>query len=130
MENAGAADLLVINGAEPWPAHCVARLPDLPVVASLMAYLPAIPAAQASEIRPRSRVVTAPSERQAQGFLQYLGIDDPRTKPVIVGSPQADALPERRGDGDFVLVLTSVTHADKTGNGSHPSGLLARVAEN
>ncbi|MGH3587664.1 MAG: hypothetical protein ACRDQ0_15210, partial [Pseudonocardia sp.] len=58
VDAAPDADLLVVTGAGDWPADCVARLPDLPVVASSLAYLTPEETPRAPEVRPRVRAAT------------------------------------------------------------------------
>jgi hypothetical protein len=115
------ADLLVVTGAGDWPADCLARLPDLPVVASSLAYLPAQEAPRAGEVRARVRAATASSLAEAAAFRANLGLPgDVR----IVGSAQTDDLPARAPEPGTVLILTSVTRADATGAAAPGARLL------
>ena len=116
-----AADLLVVTGAGDWPADCLAQLPDLPVVASSLAYLPAEEAPRAGEVRARVRAATAASTAEAAAFRAHLGLPgDVR----IVGSAQTDDLPARAPEPGTVLILTSVTRADATGAAAPGAQLL------
>ncbi|ASO23153.1 hypothetical protein FHR81_003814 [Actinoalloteichus hoggarensis] len=128
--NAPPADLLVLNGAEDWPADCARRLRRLPVAAASLAYLPAEEATRAGEFRGRVRWASAGSPAEARAFREYLGYR-PRVWPV--GSPQTDDLPARRPEPNTVLILTSVTHPDETGGAAPGAELLlasaARLAE-
>jgi hypothetical protein len=115
------ADLLVVTGAGDWPADCLLQLPDLPVVASSLAYLPAEEAPRAGEVRARVRTATASSSAEAAAFRAHLGLPgDVR----IVGSAQTDGLPARAPEPGTVLILTSVTRADATGAAAPGAQLL------
>ncbi|CAM3651094.1 hypothetical protein KIPE111705_18860 [Kibdelosporangium persicum] len=125
--DAPAADLLVVTGAEPWPADCAAHFRKLPLAASSLAYLNPIEAARAKEVRRRLRLITASSPAEARSFGKYLGT----RRPIeVVGSPQIDDLPKRAPEQDLVLVLTSVTHPDSTGNAAPGTELLLAAAGN
>ncbi|MGP4020658.1 hypothetical protein [Saccharopolyspora sp. 5N708] len=123
---AGHADLLVINGAEDWPADCAARFRRLPLVASSLAYLDPVEAARAKQVRPRLRAITSSSPAESRAFGEYLGT---HRKIQVVGSPQTDALPQRAPEPGLVLVLTSVTHDDDTGDAAPGTELLLAAAE-
>ncbi|APU18009.1 MULTISPECIES: hypothetical protein [Actinoalloteichus] len=125
LENAPDADLLVVNGAEDWPADCARRLRRLPLAAASLAYLPAEETARARELRGRVRWASAGSPAEARAFREYLGY---RGWVWPVGSPQTDDLPVRRPEPDTVLILTSVTHADETGGAAPGAELLAGSA--
>jgi hypothetical protein len=115
------ADLLVVTGAGDWPADCLAQLPDLPVVASSLAYLPSQEAQRAGEVRARASVATASSSAEAASFRAHLALaGDVR----VVGSAQTDDLPRREPEPGTVLVLTSVTRADATGAAAPGAQLL------
>ncbi len=116
-----AADLLVVAGAGDWPVDCLAQLPDLPVVASSLAYLLPEEAPRAADVRSRMRGATASSSAEAVSFRAHLGFaGDVR----VVGSAQTDALPGRSPEPGTVLVLTSVTRADATGAAAPGAQLL------
>jgi hypothetical protein len=115
------ADLLVVTGAGDWPADCLAQLPNLPVVASSLAYLPSQEAPRAGEVRARAGAATASSSAEAASFRANLGLTgDVR----VVGSAQTDDLPRRSPEPGTVLVLTSVTRADATGAAAPGAQLL------
>ncbi|RKT88240.1 hypothetical protein SAMN05421805_101322 [Saccharopolyspora antimicrobica] len=120
------ADLLVVTGAEEWPAECAARFRRLPLAASSLAYLNPREAARARWLRPRLRAITASSPAEARAFAGYLGT---RRKIQVVGAPQADSLPVRAPEPGLVLVLTSVTHPDDTGAAAPGTELLLAAAE-
>jgi hypothetical protein len=115
------ADLLVVTGAGDWPADCLAQLPDLPVVASSLAYLQPQEAPRAAEVRARARAATASSSAEAASFRAHLGLPG---EVQIVGSAQTDDLPRRAPEPGTVLVLTSVTRADATGAAAPGAQLL------
>jgi hypothetical protein len=115
------ADLLVVTGAGDWPADCLARLPDLPVVASSLAYLLPEEAPRAAEVRPRIRAATASSTDEAASFQAHLGLPG---EVQVVGSPSTDDLPRRAPEPGTVLILTSVTRADETGAAAPGAQLL------
>ncbi|WP_205856675.1 hypothetical protein [Phytoactinopolyspora endophytica] len=126
LDDAPPANLLVVTGAEDWPADCAAQLDRLPVAASSLAYLNADEAPRARELRNRLRVVTSSSPAESRAFSTYLGS---HRRARIVGSPQTDALPEHRPEPDTVLVLTSVTYPDETGGAAPGTELLLESAE-
>lgn len=115
------ADLLVVTGAGDWPADCLGQLPDLPVVASSLAYLTPEEAPRAVEVRARVRAATASSTAEAESFRAHLGL---ATDVRVVGSAQTDDLPLRSPDRGAVLVLTSVTREDATGAAAPGAQLL------
>jgi hypothetical protein len=115
------ADLLVVNGAEAWPADCAAALPGLPLAASSLAYLRPSEAPRAHELRDRLLAVTAASPAEAEVFRRYLGLD---RRVRMVGSPQTDELPAYAPVADRVLALTSVTRPDPTGGAAPGTQLL------
>ncbi|MES4906537.1 MULTISPECIES: hypothetical protein [unclassified Streptomyces] len=124
--DAPEADLLVVTGAGDWPADCAARLRRLPAAASALAYQKPVEAPRARELRPRLRLLTASSPAEARAFARYLGV----RRPIrVVGSPQTDGLPPRRPEPGLVLVLTSVTHPDATGDAAPGTELLLASAE-
>ncbi|MFD5315414.1 hypothetical protein [Streptomyces sp. NPDC127098] len=124
--DAPRADLLVVTGAGDWPAECAARFRHLPLAASALAYQRPVEAPRARELRPRLRLVTASSAAEGRAFASYLGT----RRPVrVVGSPQTDDLPARRPEAGLVLVLTSVTHPDATGEAAPGTELLLASAE-
>ncbi|WP_350279500.1 hypothetical protein [Kribbella sp. HUAS MG21] len=119
------ADLLVVNGASDWPADVAAALHRLPLVASSLAYLKPLEAPRAKEFRSRLELVTAASPAESEVFGAYLGW----TRRVrMVGSAQTDNLPTYAPQQDRVLVLTSVTHPDQTGNAAPGTQLLLDAA--
>ncbi|GAA0926731.1 hypothetical protein GCM10009559_12030 [Pseudonocardia zijingensis] len=115
------ADLLVVTGAGDWPADCLAQLPDLPVVASSLAYLAPQEAPRAAEVRARVGAATASSQAEATSFRAHLGLDG---DIAVVGSAQTDDLPARSPEPGTVLVLTSVTRADATSAAAPGAQLL------
>ncbi|MEO3870039.1 hypothetical protein ABGB18_14550 [Nonomuraea sp. B12E4] len=121
-----AADLLVVTGAGDWPADCAARLRDLPLVASSLAYQLPQEAPRAREFRDRLRAITASSPAEAKVFDDYLGT---RRRIEVVGTPQTDDLPRYRPEAGTVLVLTSVTKDDETGGSAPGTQLLLDSAE-
>ncbi|MCI2422451.1 hypothetical protein MOQ72_33985 [Saccharopolyspora sp. K220] len=125
-DSAPPADLLVLNGAEDWPADCAARFRRLPLAASSLAYLDPEEAARAKQVRPRLRTITSSSPAESRAFGSYLGT---HREIQVVGSPQTDALPQRAPEPGLVLVLTSVTHADETGDAAPGTELLLAAAE-
>jgi hypothetical protein len=120
------ADLLVVTGAGDWPADCAARLRDLPLVASSLAYQLPVEAPRAAEFRGRLRAVTASSPAEAKVYDDYLGVHRPIT---VVGTPQTDDLPRHAPEPDTVLVLTSVTKSSETGGSAPGAELLLEAAE-
>ncbi len=120
------ADLLVVTGAGDWPADCAARFRRLPLVASALAYQQPAEAPRARELRRRIRMFTSSSAAEGRAFARYFGT----RRPVrVVGSPQTDDLPRRRPESGLVLVLTSVTHPDQTGDAAPGTELLLDAAE-
>jgi hypothetical protein len=120
------ADLLVVTGAGDWPADCAAHFRRLPVTASALAHHQPVEAPRAHELRRRVRLFTASSAAEGRAFAQYFGT----RRPVrVVGSPQTDGLPPRRPEAGLVLVLTSVTHPDATGEAAPGTELLLASAE-
>jgi hypothetical protein len=125
-DDAPPADLLVVTGAGDWPADCAARFRRLPLAASALAYQQPAEAPHADELRPRVRMFTASSPAEGRAFARYFGTRRPiRT----VGSPQTDNLPPRNPEPGLVLVLTSVTHPDATGDAAPGTELLLAGAE-
>ncbi|WP_461031349.1 hypothetical protein [Streptomyces mayteni] len=124
--DAPRADLLVVTGAGDWPADCAARFRHLPLAASALAYQRPVEAPRARELRTRIRLLTASSAAEGRAFGQYLGT---HKRVRVVGSPQTDALPVRRPEPGLVLVLTSVTHPDATGEAAPGTELLLASAE-
>lgn len=125
LDDVPPADLLVVNGAEAWPADCAAALKRLPLVASSLAYLKPVEAPGAKEFRSRLELVTAASPAESEVFAAYLGW--PR-RVRMVGSAQTDNLPEYTPQADRVLVLTSVTRPDPTGGAAPGTQLLLDAA--
>ncbi len=119
------ADLLVVTGAGDWPADCLARLPDLPVVASSLAYLQPEEAPRAAQVRPRIAAATASSTDEAASFRAHLGL---AAEVRVVGSPSTDDLPRHTPEPGTVLILTSVTRADATGAAAPGAELLLDCA--
>ncbi|MGC5629356.1 hypothetical protein ACPYO6_14065 [Georgenia sp. Z1344] len=119
-------DLLVVNGAEEWPAEVVEAFEDLPVVASSTAYLEAEEAPFADDIRPRLTAVTASSPAEQETFAVYLGVDEEDIE--VVGVPELDETPEWEPEPDTVLILTSVTYPDETGGAAPSAELLLDTA--
>ncbi|ONI70283.1 hypothetical protein ALI144C_47275 [Actinosynnema sp. ALI-1.44] len=126
LADAPQADLLVVNGAETWPADCAKHFRRLPVIASSLAYLQPVEAARAREFRHRLRILTASSPAEARSFGKYFGT---KRTVKVVGSPQTDNLPKRAPEKDLVLVITSVTHPDGTGSSAPGTELLLAAAE-
>ncbi|MGW3771052.1 hypothetical protein [Actinomadura verrucosospora] len=124
---APAADLLVVAGADDWPVEVAGRFPKLPLTASELAYLGPRQAVGAQKLRPRLRKITAASPAAADAFAGYLGTA--RGTVTVVGSPQTDDLPERVPEPGLVLVLTSVTRPDSTGEAAPGTALLLAAAE-
>ncbi|MEV0798139.1 hypothetical protein AB0I34_10650 [Kribbella sp. NPDC050281] len=122
LDDIPRADLLVVNGASDWPADCAAALKRMPLVASSLAYLNPVEAPRAKEFRSRLELVTAASPAESEVFAAYLGWKRQRVR--MVGSPQTDDLPDYTPQADRVLVLTSVTHPDQTGNAAPGTQLL------
>ncbi|HZX08825.1 hypothetical protein [Kribbella sp.] len=118
-------DLLVVNGAEAWPADVAAALKRLPMAASSLAYLKPVEAPRAKEFRQRLELVTAASPAESDVFAKYLGW---KRQVRMVGSAQTDDLPKYAPQKDRVLVLTSVTHPDQTGNAAPGTQLLLDAA--
>jgi hypothetical protein len=125
LEDVPPADLLVVNGAEAWPADVAAALKTLPLVASSLAYLKPVEAPRAKEFRSRLELVTAASPAESDVFASYLGW---KHRVRMVGSPQTDNLPEYKPQTDRVLVLTSVTRPDPTGDAAPGTQLLLDAA--
>jgi hypothetical protein len=125
-DDAPPADLLLVTGAGDWPADCAARFRRQPLMASALAYQQPAEAPRAGELRSRVRLFTASSPAEGRAFGRYFGTRRPiRT----VGSPQTDNLPPRRPEPGLVLVLTSVTHPDQTGDAAPGTELLLAAAE-
>ncbi|ALG13125.1 hypothetical protein [Kibdelosporangium phytohabitans] len=127
LADAPRADLLVVNGAEAWPADCARHFRRLPVIASSLAYLQPVEAPRAKEFRHRLRLLTASSPAEARSFRKYFGT---QRNIRVVGSPQTDNLPTRAPEKDRVLVITSVTRPDGTGNSAPGTELLLAAAGN
>jgi hypothetical protein len=125
LDDVPAADLLVVSGAENWPADCAAALPRLPLTASSLAYLRPTEALRAHEFRQRLGLVTAASPAESAVFAAYLGWEH---QVRMVGSPQTDDLLKYSPQSDRVLVLTSVTHPDPTGGAAPGTQLLLDAA--
>ncbi|RKN47271.1 hypothetical protein D7294_01765 [Streptomyces hoynatensis] len=115
------ADLLVVTGAGDWPADCATRFRRLPLAASALAYQQPSEAERAHELRPRIRLFTASSAAEGRAFARYFGTG---RRIEVVGSPQTDDLPPRRPEPGLVLVLTSVTYPDATGDAAPGTRLL------
>lgn len=130
LEEAPDADLLVLAGADEWPATCAGRFRTMPRALSAFAYLGPEQGEYAHVVRRGARLVTAVSPAAARSFGSYLGIGRP---PRVLGDPQTDALPEHSPEADTVLVLTSVTYPDDTGDAAPGTQLLldsaARLAD-
>lgn len=133
---ATSADLLVVTGATRWPGEVAAAFPELPVVASCLAYMQPTPGEAATALRERITTVTAASTGDAEAFLAHLDLSTATIgEPVIVGSPLLDDLPTRPRTEPAAhrrvhqaLVLTSVTRSDATGDAAPGTDLLQRVA--
>lgn len=126
LDDVPAADLLVVNGAEAWPADCARALTYLPMVASSLAYLRPDEAPRAGEFRHRLHRVTAAAPAEARVFASYLGW----SRPVrMLGSAQTDDLPEYAPQEGRVLVLTSVTRPDPSGGAAPGTELLLAAAD-
>ncbi|GLY66080.1 hypothetical protein [Amycolatopsis taiwanensis] len=125
-DSAPRADLLVITGADDWPAECAVRFRRFPLAASSLAYLQPEEAARAKQVRPRLHTITSSSPAEARAFGEYLGT---RREIEVVGSPQTDALPQHAPEPGLVLVLTSVTYADDTGGAAPGTELLLAAAQ-
>jgi hypothetical protein len=125
-DDAPPADLLVVTGAGDWPADCAARFRRLPLAASALAYQQPVEAPRARELRHRIRLFTASSPAEGRAFAHYFGTRRP-VRPV--GSPQTDNLPPRQPEPGLVLVLTSVTHPDATGEAAPGTELLLSATE-
>jgi hypothetical protein len=125
LDDVPPADLLVVNGAEAWPADVAAALKRMPLVASSLAYLKPVEAPRAKEFRSRLELVTAASPAESDVFAKYLGW---KHHVRMVGSAQTDNLPRYTPEADRVLVLTSVTHPDQTGNAAPGTQLLLDAA--
>ncbi|WP_433464375.1 hypothetical protein [Spirillospora sp. CA-128828] len=125
-QTAPPADLLVVAGAGDWPVEVAGRFPRLPLAASELAYLGPQEAAGAGRLRPRLRAITAASQGAALAFAGHLGT---RRTITVVGSPRTDDLPKRVPEPGLVLVLTSVTHPDSTGEAAPGTDLLLAAAE-
>lgn len=119
-------DLLVVNGAEEWPAEVVEEFEDLPVVASSTAYLQPEEAPYADDIRPRLTAATAGFYAEQETFAMYFGISEEEIE--VVGVPELDEIPAREPEPDTVLILTSVTHPDETGGAAPGAELLLETA--
>lgn len=125
LDDVPPADLLVVNGAETWPADCAAALRRLPLVASSLAYLRPTEAPRAREFRTRLELVTAASPAESEVFAAYLGW---KRRVRMLGSAQTDNLPQYKPQTDRVLVLTSVTRPDPTGGAAPGTQLLLDTA--
>lgn len=125
-DTAPHADLLVVTGAGDWPVACAERLRHRPLVASSLAYHVPEEAPGARRLRHRLRGITSSSPAEARAFAAYLGT---RRRIQVVGSPQTDALPERKPEPGLVLVLTSVTRPDATGGSAPGTELLLAATE-
>jgi hypothetical protein len=126
LDEISEADLLVVTGAGDWPADCAARLRDLPLIASSLAYQLPVEAPRAAEFRRRLKAITASSPAEAKVFEAYLGTHRPIT---VVGTPQTDDLPRHNPEPGTVLVLTSVTKSSQTGGSAPGTELLLGAAE-
>ncbi|MER6951191.1 hypothetical protein ABT294_44975 [Nonomuraea sp. NPDC000554] len=126
LDDVPEADLLIVTGAGDWPADCAARLRDLPLVASSLAYQLPVEAPRAREFRDRLRAVTASSPAEAEVFDDYLGT---RRPIAVVGTPQTDDLPRHAPEAGTVLVLTSVTKSGASGGSAPGTELLLAAAE-
>lgn len=124
--DAWGADLLVVNGANPWPTEVVRTLPGLPVVASSLAYLTPVEAAGAASLRPRLVALTAGSRPEADVFAAHFGVDAARVQ--VVGNPALDVLPARRPVAGTALIATSVTRPSATGGAAPGAELLLDAA--
>jgi hypothetical protein len=125
-DEAPHADLLVVTGAGDWPLECAERFRRLPLMASSLAYLGPQEAPGAARLRRRLRGITSSSPAEGRAFGGYLGT---RRHVRVVGSPQTDDLPARAPEAGLVLVLTSVTHPDQTGNAAPGTELLLAAAK-
>ncbi|WP_433474265.1 hypothetical protein ACQPZP_36715 [Spirillospora sp. CA-142024] len=125
-DDAPRADLLVVTGAGDWPLECAARFGKLPLMASSLAYLGPQEAPGAARLRRRLRGITSSSPAEGRAFAGYLGT---RRHIRVVGSPQTDDLPARKPEAGLVLVLTSVTHPDQTGDAAPGTELLLAAAK-
>lgn len=120
------ADLLVVNSANDWPTRVAASLPDLPVAASSLAYLTPVEAPGAAALRPRLVAMTAGAGGEAEVFAAHFGVPASRVK--VVGNPALDGLPRHQPKPGSVLIATSVTKDDETGDAAPGSALLLEVA--
>lgn len=120
------ADLLVVNGATEWPVTVIEQLDDVDVVASSLAYLQPVEAELAAQARPRLVGATAQSSDEAEVFAAHLGIDPGEI--AVVGNPQLDDLPPYEPEPGTVLIATSVTHPDETGDAAPGTQLLLDTA--
>ncbi|GAA2398805.1 hypothetical protein GCM10010191_01980 [Actinomadura vinacea] len=125
-QTAPSADLLVVAGAGAWPVEVAGRFPRLPLAASGLAYLGPREAADARRLRPRLQAVTAASPGAAHAFAGHLGT---QLTVIVVGSPRTDDLPKRVPEPGLVLVLTSVTRPDSTGEAAPGTALLLAAVE-
>jgi len=119
-------DLLVVSGATDWPGQVARALPDLPVIASSLAYMMAVEGPHAAALRPRLVRSTASSEAEAETFAAHLGISAPELR--VVGIPELDDLPQRAPEPGTVLAVTSVTRSDTTGGSAPGTELLLATA--
>lgn len=120
------ADLLVVNGATSWPATVVEALPDVPVVASSLAYLNPERAEFADAIRPRLVGATAQSSDEAEVFAGHFGLDAKNI--AVVGNMSLDGVAAYNPVPGSVLIATSVTHRDETGAAAPGAQLLLDTA--
>lgn len=123
---AWGADVLVVNSALEWPVRVARALSDVPVVAASLAYLTPEEAPGAAELRPRLVAMTAGSGDEAGVFAAHFGV--PRSHVAVVGNPALDDLPAHRPEPGSVVVATSVTHPDETGEAAPGAELLMEVA--
>lgn len=119
-------DLLVVNGATDWPGQVARALPELPVLASSLAYMTAVEGPHAAALRPRLVPGTASSDAEAETFAVHLGV--PVSTFRVVGIPELDDLPRRAPEQGTVLVVTSVTGSDASGGSAPGTELLLESA--
>ncbi len=120
------ADLLVVNGATEWPATVVEALPNVPVVASSLAYLNPERAKFADAIRPRLVGTTAQSSDEAKEFATHFGLNAEDIE--VVGNMGLDDVGAYNPTKGTVLIATSVTRPNETGGAAPGTQLLLDTA--
>lgn len=121
-----AVDLLAVNGATEWPGQVARALPELPVLASSLAYMNAVEGPHAAALRPRLVPGTAGSDAEAETFAVHMGVSVSSLR--VVGISELDELPQRAPEQGAVLVVTSVTRTDDTGGSAPGTELLLEAA--